>query len=277
MMNTRPIAFIGGGNMSRSLIGGMIKNDWPVDLIHVADPDPKQLELIASAFPGIHTHTDNGSAAEAAQIIVLAVKPQVLPQVVRGLESHIDRNKHLIISIAAGIRSNDIDRWLGQGQAIVRCMPNTPALVQSGATGLFANAQVSDEQCSLAESILRSVGITLWVKDEALIDAVTAVSGSGPAYFFLVIEAMEDAGVKLGLERDSARLLSLETAFGAAKLALESDDDAATLRQRVTSKGGTTEQALKVLEEGGLRTLFADALKAAAQRANELADKLGAE
>jgi len=276
-MNTRTITFIGGGNMARSLIGGMMSNDWPADLIHVADPDQKQLELITSAFPGIHTHTDNGSATEATEIVVLAVKPQILPEVARSLAGSIDKDKHLVISIAAGIRSHDIDRWLGGDQAIVRCMPNTPALVQSGATGLFANARVSDEQCSLAESILRSVGITLWVKDEALIDAVTAVSGSGPAYFFLVIEALEDAGVKLGLDRDSARLLSLETAFGAAKLALESKDTAATLRQRVTSKGGTTEQALKVLEEGGLRTLFAEALKAAAQRANELADKLGAE
>jgi len=263
--------------MARSLIGGMITNGWPADLIHVSDPQPDQRESLNAAFPGIHTHAENEAAVAAAEIIVLAVKPQRLAEVCKSLASSIQSEKQLIISIAAGIRSTDIDRWLGGGLAIVRCMPNTPALVQSGATGLYATAEVSEEQHNLAESILRSVGIILWVEDEALIDAVTAVSGSGPAYIFLVIEAMEEAGVKLGLKRESARLLSLETTLGAAKLALESEDDTAALRHKVTSKGGTTEQALKVLEEGGLRTLFADALRAAAQRANELADQLGAQ
>ncbi len=263
--------------MARSLIGGMIDNGWPIDLIHVSDPLPSQRESLTVTFPGIHIHEDNHEAVAEAEIIVLAVKPQRLGEVCQSLASSLNPENHLIISIAAGIRSDTIDRWLGGNFGIVRCMPNTPALVQSGATGLFANNRVDEEQRNLTESILRAVGIVLWVDDERLIDAVTAVSGSGPAYFFLVIEAMEEAGVKLGLDSDSARLLSLETALGAAKLALESKDDVSVLRQKVTSRGGTTEQALKVLENGGLKPLFADAMRAAAQRAHELADQLGAE
>jgi pyrroline-5-carboxylate reductase len=275
MNNT--IAFIGGGNMARSLIGGMISNGWPVEHIHVADNSKEQLTTVSTCFPGIHTHLDNAEAVQQANIVVLAIKPQVLGAVAKDLAPAIDASRHLVISIAAGLRSGDIDRWLGGNKAIVRCMPNTPALVQSGATGLFANELVSDEQCNQAESVLRSVGSTLWVKEEAQIDAVTAVSGSGPAYFFLIMEAMEEAGVALGLDREAARLLSIETAFGAAKLALESDDTPAALRQKVTSPGGTTEQAIKVMEDKQLQQIFAEAMKAAADRAAELAEQLGAE
>jgi len=271
------IAFIGGGNMARSLIGGMINNGWPVEMIHASDKSTEQLTTLSTCFPGIRTYSDNAEAAAQADIIVLAVKPQILSVVAKELAPAIDAGRHLIISIAAGLRSGDIDRWLGGNKAVVRCMPNTPALVQSGATGLFANELVSEEQRNQAESVLRSVGSTLWVKDESLIDSVTAVSGSGPAYLFLVMEAMEEAGVQLGLDREAARLLSIETAFGAAKLALESDDDPATLRQKVTSPGGTTEQALKVMEDKQLRLIFDEAMKAAANRAAELAEQLGAE
>jgi len=180
-----------------------------------------------------------------------------------------------VVSIAAGIRISSLDAWLGGHVALVRSMPNTPSLVGSGAAGLYANALVSEQQKAVAESILRAVGLTLWVKDETQIDSVTALSGSGPAYFFLIIEALEAAGVKLGLPQESARLLAVQTAYGASKMALESPEDAATLRQRVTSPGGTTEKALQVLEEGKIRQLFEQALTAASQRSVELADMFG--
>ncbi len=206
---------------------------------------------------------------------MLAVKPQVIRTVASEISAAVQARHPLIISIAAGIRSADLDRWLGGNTAVVRCMPNTPALVQSGATALIANARVSDEQRNLAESILRAVGLTLWLDDEQLMDAVTALSGSGPAYFFLIMEALQAAGVQLGLPEQTAQLLTLQTAFGAAKMALESDEDAATLRRRVTSPGGTTERALQTLENGGLRELIARALTAARDRSRELADQLG--
>ena len=180
-----------------------------------------------------------------------------------------------MISIAAGIREATLRDWLGAGAAIVRTMPNTPAMVQSGATALYANPAVTDEQRSIAESILRAVGIAIWVDDESLMDAVTALSGSGPAYFFLFMEALQTAGCELGLPPETARLLTLQTAFGAAKMALESTEDAATLRQRVTSPGGTTERAIAVLQDGGFEALVGKALQAAATRSRELADEFG--
>jgi pyrroline-5-carboxylate reductase len=270
------ITFIGGGNMASALIGGMIRNGWRASAIRVAEPICEQHARIKAISTDIELLTDNTAAIEGAEIVVLAVKPQVLREVCSSLQGIITEQQ-LVISIAAGIRSTDIGRWLGGEPSIVRCMPNTPSLVQSGATGLYANPRTSEEQRNLAETILRSVGTTLWVSDEQQIDAVTAVSGSGPAYFFLVIEAIEAAGIKLGLSEEQARLLSLETAFGAAKLALESEDDAATLRKRVTSPGGTTEAAISVLEANRLQNIFAEAITAAQNRATELADQLGAD
>lgn len=269
------IAFIGGGNMARSIIGGLLGEQGAPQRLRVADPDPGQLGALAAQWPGILTTSVNDEAAAGAQVIVLAVKPQVMRSVATGLAATVQQTRPLIVSIAAGIRAGDLERWLGGELPIVRCMPNTPALVRSGATGLYANPRVSPAQRDLAEALMRAVGLTLWFDTETALDAVTAVSGSGPAYFFLVMEALEEAGVKLGLPRESARLLTLQTAFGAAKLALESREDAATLRARVTSKGGTTEQALAVLEGGGLRTLFEQALAAASARAAILADQLG--
>lgn len=270
------ITFIGGGNMASALIAGMISNGWHASTIRVAEPICEQHARIKAISADIKLLTDNRSATEGAEIVVLAVKPQVLREVCNSLHGHITEQQ-LVISIAAGIRSTDIGRWLGEDPSIVRCMPNTPSLVQSGATGLYANLRTSEEQRNLAETILRSVGTTLWVSEEQQIDAVTAVSGSGPAYFFLVIEAIEAAGIKLGLSEEQARLLSLETAFGSAKLALESEEDAATLRKRVTSPGGTTEAAISVLEANRLQDIFAEALAAAHNRATELADQLGAD
>lgn len=269
------IAFIGAGNMACSLIGGLISHGWPAGNIWATDPDPGQRERISGRWPDIHVVEDNILAVGHADVLLLAVKPQVLREVCQSLSHSVQLRRPLVISIAAGVRSRDIDRWLGGDLAVVRCMPNTPALVGSGATALVPNTLVSNDQRALAESILRAVGLTVWLDDEDLLDAVTALSGSGPAYVFLFIEALENAGVSMGLPRETAGLLALETVFGAARLALESEEDAATLRARVTSKGGTTERALEVLESGHFRSLLEQALQAARQRSHELADQLG--
>ena len=273
-MTTATLAFIGGGNMARSLIGGLIADGYPAGHIWVADPDKERLAELAAAF-GIRVTPDNAEAASVAEAVVLAVKPQVMRSVAESLRGLIEHRAPLVISIAAGVRESDLDRWLGGSAAIVRCMPNTPALVQSGATALYGNSRVSAAQRDIAESLLRAAGITRWVDDEQLLDAVTAVSGSGPAYFFLFIEMLEHSARELGLTDNTARLLALQTALGAAKMALESSEDAATLRQRVTSPGGTTQAALEVLEQGGIRELFDKAVRAAARRAAELGDQLG--
>lgn len=270
------LAFIGAGNMARSLIGGLVADGWDPAFISVSDPDPDQLAAVTGLF-GTNSAPDNAAAVENSELVVLAVKPQVMREVAGGLAAKVQARQPLVISIAAGIRTSDLQRWLGGDCALVRCMPNTPALVQSGATAMFANSAANDDQKALAENVLRAVGLAVWVDNEAQMDAVTALSGSGPAYFFLVIEALQEAAQALGLDDKTARLLALQTAFGAAKMALESRDDAATLRQRVTSPGGTTETALSVLEQGGLRPLFNDALKAACDRSRELAEQFGAE
>jgi pyrroline-5-carboxylate reductase len=273
-MNPVTLAFIGGGNMASSLIGGLIENGFPASSIRVADPIEQTRSSLAQRF-NVSTFAENEAAIDGADVVILAVKPQQLKSVTQSLAPHWQSDA-LLISIAAGIRMDAIERWLGQpNTSIVRAMPNTPSLVRAGATGLCANAHVTHTQHELAESILRAVGLAIWVSTEQQMDAVTAVSGSGPAYFFLILEAMQSAGVELGLSEENARLLSLETAFGAAKMALESDESAAVLRQRVTSPGGTTEQALNTFNEGDLKGLFQRALNAAAQRADELANELG--
>lgn len=268
------LTFIGGGNMARSLIGGLLADGADATRIRVADPDPGQRAGLSGHGP-VQVFSENAAAVAGADVVVFAVKPQVLHAAATEVAPALRRTHPLVISIAAGIRSADLDRWLGGGIAVVRAMPNTPALVRSGATALFANAAVDKAQRDLAESILRAVGITLWVSDEALMDAVTAVSGSGPAYFFLVMEALEAAGIELGLAPEVARMLTLETAIGAARVALGSDEDAARLRQRVTSPGGTTEAALAVLEQANLREHFRRALRAARDRSCALADEFG--
>jgi pyrroline-5-carboxylate reductase len=268
------IAFIGGGNMAASLVGGLVADGWDPNRIHVSDPDAQRRESLGSQF-SVHTGEDNQAAVQKADVVVLAVKPQVLKQVAEPLREAIRQGRTLVISIAAGIRAQSVGAWVGENTPIVRAMPNTPALVQSGATALYANAAVNEDQRDLAESILRAVGLALWVDDEAMMDAVTALSGSGPAYFFLVMEAIEQAATELGIPADKARLLTVQTAFGAAKMALESDEGPATLRERVTSPGGTTERALETLEQGGLRDLFKNALTEARKRSEELAEILG--
>ena len=273
-MNEATIAFIGGGNMARSLIGGLIADGVSAQRLHVADVNTDALERLQAQY-GVVTFASNSAAAHGAQVILLAVKPQAARAVAIELGASLERHRPLVISIVAGLRNADLARWLGYDAAIVRTMPNTPALVRAGATALHANLAVNTTQRAQAESILRAVGLTLWLDNEEQMDAVTALSGSGPAYFFLVMELLQRAATTLGLPPETARLLTLQTAFGAAKMALESSEDAATLRQRVTSPGGTTEQALKVFDERGLARIFEDALAAAQQRAQELAEQLG--
>jgi len=268
------VGFIGAGNMARSLTGGLLKNGWKKDQIILSDPEPAQRQAIETVL-GIKAFADNNEVAARADLLVLAVKPQILAEVTKSLASTVQKKKPLVISIAAGVRIEDIDRWLGGGLAIVRAMPNTAALIGSGASGLYANDRVNNDMRNQAESILRAVGVTVWLEDEYLMDVVTALSGSGPAYFFLVMEALEQAAIESGLDPKQARLLTLETAFGAAKMALEGHEEPAQLRRRVTSPGGTTEQAVKVLEEGGLRRLFKNAVQAASDRARAIADMFG--
>lgn len=273
-MNNARLAFIGAGNMARSLIGGLITDGFNAKDIAVADPSADALQSLSAQHP-VQVFSDNIDAISQADVVILAVKPQQLQSVVKQLSPHWQAGT-LLVSIAAGVRLDDVQRWLGQGQAaIIRAMPNTPSLVQAGATALFANPSVTETQHELAESILRAVGLTVWLDTEEKMDAVTALSGSGPAYFFYVMEAMEAAALELGLNAETARLLCLETAFGAAKMALESDEPASVLRQRVTSPGGTTERAIHELEDGGLVGIFENALVAAALRSRQLAEQLG--
>jgi pyrroline-5-carboxylate reductase len=273
-MKNVKITFIGGGNMATSLIGGLIADEYASQAITVSDPELDKLSQLAARY-GVTTEPDNKLAVAQAEIVVLALKPQIMESVARDLAPALQQNRPLVISIAAGITQAVLSDWLGADLPLVRSMPNTPAMIQSGATGLYAGASVNENQRNQAESILRAVGMTRWVEDESLIDAITAVSGSGPAYFFLVMEAMEEAAKTLGLDEESARLMTLQTALGAARMAIESSDSPALLRQKVTSPGGTTERALGILEAGGLRTLFNDALLGAAERSRELSDLLG--
>jgi pyrroline-5-carboxylate reductase len=273
-MTNERIAFIGGGNMARSLIGGLIGDGYDKTRLWVSDPDAQRLGQLADHF-GVNTTTSNGEAVRHADTVILAVKPQTLHLVAEQIRKHLEPSRHLAISIAAGIRTQALEAWLGEALPIVRAMPNTPALVQSGATVLIANPMVSKVQRDAAETVMRSVGLVLWVTDETQMDAITALSGCGPAYFFLVMECLENAAQKLGLPDTLTRLLTLHTAFGAAKLALESEEDSATLRARVTSPGGATEQAIQVLQRANLQSLFDEALRAAQQRSVELADQLG--
>jgi pyrroline-5-carboxylate reductase len=274
-VNSPRLAFIGAGNMASSIIGGLVAKGFPPKRITASDPHQETLDRLKAIAP-VRTVTSNENVVADADVVVLAVKPQVMKEVLEPLAATLQQSRPLIISIAAGIEIRSIEQWLGAALPIVRCMPNTPALVQVGATALYANAAVSDEQRQQADNILRAVGIALWVEREAQLDAVTAVSGSGPAYFFLVMEAMQAAGEKLGLPADVARTLTLQTALGAAQMAISSDVDAAELRRRVTSPKGTTERAIAAFEQGGLRDLFERALQACNDRSQELARELGA-
>lgn len=268
MPKQKTLAFIGGGNMARSLIGGLIGHGYPASNIHVADPGEEKRQSLVDLFPGVATSGDNATAAKQVDCIILAVKPQMMEQAISGL-GEIDGNP-LFISIAAGLTSNRILQWLGGHYALVRAMPNTPALIGCGAIGAYANEVVSADQRGLATNILRTAGELYWFEKESDLNVVTALSGSGPAYFFLLSEALEEEGINLGLSPEVARALAIQTAYGSARLAVESGKSPAELRAQVTSPGGTTEQALKVFENGKFRELVADAMGAALIRAHEL-------
>ncbi len=274
-MKEQILAFIGGGNMGSCLVGGLVADGHPPGRLRVSDPDAARLAVLRQRF-GVETSGDNRLTAAGADVVILAVKPQMVRAVVGELTDTLRAERSLVLSIVAGLATDALRRWTGPEVPIVRAMPNLPALVQSGATALYADAaRVSLAGRDSAESILRAVGSTVWLPDEALMDTMTALSGSGPAYFFLLMELLEEAGVAMGLAPDCARLLTLQTAFGAAKMALESERRAADLRAQVTSPGGTTEQAIKTFEDSGFEALVARALKAAAARSRELGAVLG--
>jgi pyrroline-5-carboxylate reductase len=271
-MKTTKIGFIGGGNMATSLLNGLVASGHEPNRLWVSDINPDTLANLSSSI-NVNTTSINQDVIAAVDIIVLAVKPQILAQVAKDMAPHL-KTGQLIVSIAAGINQASLSRWLGTSVAIVRCMPNTPALVLTGATALHANDKVTEEQRDLAETIMRAVGIALWVNDESQLDTVTAVSGSGPAYYFLFMEAMEQAAITMGLSADVARLLIQQTALGAAKIALESPESPAELRRRVTSPGGTTQQAIETFERGGFSALVAKALQAAKDRSIEMSQEM---
>jgi pyrroline-5-carboxylate reductase len=268
------IAFIGGGNMATSLVGGLIARGTPATALTVADPVAEQLARLKREY-GVRVTDRNDEAVRDADTVVLAVKPQDMAEVVKGLAGTFAARRRVAVSVAAGIRLANLADWLGGAPAVVRAMPNRPALIGAGVTAAIAAPGVGTQEREAAAAVLSAVGPLVWLEEESQIDAVTAVSGSGPAYFFLLIEALEDAGAALGLPRATARQLAIHTALGAGRMAAEGADAPATLREQVTSKGGTTAAALAVLEHAGLRGIFAEAVGAAARRSAELADQFG--
>lgn len=273
-MDQKNVGFIGGGNMASALIGGLIDSGYSPEKIWVSDIDPAKLSQLSRCY-GVQTNNQNSVIVKNVDIVVLAVKPQVAKTVVSGIGKDVLLCGSILISIMAGIRESDIEKWLGGPTALIRAMPNTPALIRSGASALHANEAVQEGQRDLAESILRSVGLVVWLESESQLDAVTALSGSGPAYFFLLMEAMEESILPLGLDQQTARLLIEQTAFGAAKIALEAEESPADLRKRVTSPGGTTQKALETFEKGGFQALVANALLSARDRSIEMSHELG--
>jgi pyrroline-5-carboxylate reductase len=266
------LAFVGGGNMARAIIGGLVARGTRASDIGVIEPESLTRLALVSDF-GVATHEKPGEALAAARTVVFAVKPQHMREAARAAAPHI--GQALVITVAAGVRIEDLSRWLGGHARVVRAMPNMPALVHAGVAGLYAAPPVGPADREAAESLLSSVGAALWFEAEGDLDAVTAVSGSGPAYVFYAIEALEEAARSLGLAEGAARSLALWTFVGAAKLAVERGEDPARLRAQVTSRGGTTERALQVLEEAQVKRHFIEAVRAACERSRELGADLG--
>jgi pyrroline-5-carboxylate reductase len=267
------LAVIGGGNMARALVAGLLGRGWPAAAIAVAEPVPAAREALARDF-GVAVHANNAAAAGLASTWVLAVKPQSLPDVCAGLAALAQASRPLVVSIAAGATTAQLGAWLGDTLPIVRCMPNLPAMIGAGATGLVANRYVSPAQAESARALLGALGATHWLADEGQMDAVTALSGTGPAYLFLLAEAMQAAGEAQGLAADTARALTVETLHGAARLLAESGEPPATLRERVTSPGGTTAAAMEVFAARGFQVVVAEAIAAAERRAGTLSAAL---
>jgi len=267
------VAFIGGGNMTRAIVGGLLAGGFDAQAIAIAEPLDAQRQALAGEFPGVTVTADNDEAVRRSDTVVLAVKPQVLAGACRRLAGIVQSKRPLIVSIAAGTRSDDIDAWLGGGLAVVRVMPNQPALLRKGVSGLYANPRTSEMEKRIAVDILAATGAVVEVGTEADIDTVTAVSGSGPAYFYLLIDMLVRSGTNLGLDENDARRLALSTAVGAATLADASGETMDTLIARVRSPGGTTAAALDSLEESGVRAIFDKAIRAARDRADDLAQQ----
>ena len=263
--NRVEVSFIGGGNMARSLIGGLLANGTSAAHVHVAEPVEALRAALTQDFK-VETHADAASAAALGHVWVMAVKPQVMKTVCESLSALAAAQRPLVISIAAGITTAQIAAWLGSRTAIVRTMPNTPALLGAGITGLFANAETSDADRATADRLLQAAGPTVWVDDESLMDAVTAVSGSGPAYVFLMAQAMAEAGVREGLTADQAQALANQTILGAARMLTESGESAEVLRQRVTSPNGTTQAAIESFQSEHFEDIVARAVHAARLR-----------
>jgi pyrroline-5-carboxylate reductase len=269
------IAVIGGGNMARGLIGGLVASGATASSITVADPDAAGRESLVLDF-GVRATADNAGAIADARVVVLAVKPQIMAQVARALAPALQQTKPLVISVAAGIRCANLAQWIGPGVPVVRCMPNRPALIGAGATGLYADAAVDAAGRTLAAQVLASTGLAVWVQRESDIDLVTALSGSGPAYFFRLAELMAEAAIAQGLDANVARQLAAQTLAGAGQLvAAETAPDLARMRAEVTSRGGTTEAALNCFGMLSLDSIVAAAMRAAAQRSHELAELFG--
>lgn len=273
-MSNKQLVILGGGNMGRALIGGMLRRGTRPEHITVGESSQAARETLSADF-GIQATADNAAAAEAAAVIVVAVKPQVAAAVLTPLQPTLQQTRPLVISIAAGIRISALESWCGSGVPVVRAMPNRPALVGAGATGLFAPASVAGTQREAAERVMQAVGEVIWVAAEDDLDVVTALSGSGPAYFFLLAELLTQGAIDLGLEPAAARRLAIATLHGAGQLAHAGDGDLARLRAEVTSKGGTTEAAVKSFEAADLRGIVARALEAATRRGRELAAQFG--
>ncbi|KAJ3005440.1 UNVERIFIED_CONTAM: hypothetical protein HDU68_004618 [Siphonaria sp. JEL0065] len=287
---TEPVVFTGGGQMARAMIGGLVASGHSASNIYVAEPFQAALDSVAASFPGVHVSTNNNDAVsfngEGSNVLVLAVKPQVLKGVAEGISGALEEHAPVVVSIAAGIRLADLSRWLSASfkpeskrPSIVRVMPNTPALVNEGASGLYAGETVSELQKDLAFSVCGSFSkMAYWVEKEVLLDVVTGVSGSGPAYFFYLLEAMENAAVELGMPREVARGLAAQTCLGAGKMALaQLETDPAILRKNVTSPKGTTEAGIKVFDDLGAKKIMQDVVIAATKRADELGDILGSQ
>jgi pyrroline-5-carboxylate reductase len=272
-MTNNNLAFIGGGNMTRAIVGGLLASGFDASNILVSEPVAEARDSLAKDLPGITTSGDNKAMAAAASAVMLSVKPQILPTVCRELRQTLQDTRPLIMSIAAGTRGADIDGWLGGGLSVVRIMPNQPSLVRRGVSGLFANQQTSEGEKARAAEIMGAVGSVVWVDSEADIDAVTAVSGSGPAYFFLLIDMLTKTAVQMGLTEGVAKTLAIETASGAAALAAAETEDMEVLIERVRSPGGTTAAALDSLDSANVRDIFSTAITSARDRANALADE----
>ena len=265
------VGLIGGGNMARAIGGGLLRGGMHATDLMIAEPSPEQCERLRAELYGAMVTEDNQVVARSADIVLFAVKPQILKPVCEALVDEIQKNRPLIMSIAAGPKIDDIDAWLGGGLSVVRVMPNQPALIDQGISALFANERTSDDRKQQAEKIMSAVGHAVWLDSESKMDAVTAVSGTGPSYFYLLIDVMIESAMKFGIDAETARMLAVETARGATALAAAETESMATLIERVRSPGGTTTAAFEYLDEKDARGIFSTAIDEAERRAAELA------